>query len=147
MNNGDHDEPIRQPAPAAGFGLDDVFYTVFRRKHIILAGVVLGLISAGVVRLVRKPVYESHAEISVPYITESTGVGPASTADQIKATDPTGMNVLNMEVRILSAFDLATQVARKVGPEKLLAAVGGGSDLMAAASVHCQPSPRRSPRK
>lgn len=133
MNDNDHEEPDLPPATAAGFSLDDVFYTLFRHKYIIVTGVVLGLIGAMAVRLVRKPIYESHAEISVPYIAESTGVSPTGGADQIKATDPSGMNILSMEVRILSSLDLATNVAQKVGPSKILAVVGGGNDLMSAA--------------
>jgi polysaccharide biosynthesis transport protein len=133
MNDGDHDEPNREPAPTPGLGLDDVFYTLFRHKHIILAGVALGLIGGAAVYLMRHPIYESHAEISVPYISESMGVNPTGGGDQIKATDPTGLNILSLEVQILSALDLATNVAAKVGADRILAAVGGGQDSMAAA--------------
>jgi Mrp family chromosome partitioning ATPase/uncharacterized protein involved in exopolysaccharide biosynthesis len=46
-----------------------------------------------------------------------------------------GASIINSEMEILTSFDLFKQVAVNVGPEKILAAMGGGNDPIRAANI------------
>ena len=60
--------------PSTGMSTDDVLYTLFRHKWIILAFILLGAAGACMVRALRPPLYVSQAKLNVPYVKES---GPA----------------------------------------------------------------------
>ena len=53
------------------------------------------------------------------------------------SVDVSAQNIINSEIEILTSLDVAKQVAANVGPEKILAKKGGGSNPLAAAGVVC----------
>ena len=55
----------------------------------------------------------------------------------MQSVDVGGQNIINSEIEILTSLDVAKSVVAKVGPEKILAKKGGGSDPLAAAGVVC----------
>ncbi len=57
-------------------GVDDILFTLFRHKQIILAGFILGILGAGIVRVVYHPMWVSEAKLNVPYIAEHLPAGP-----------------------------------------------------------------------
>ena len=57
MNDGKHSSDDEEQPAAGGLGMDDVFFTLFRHKLLILAFVCLGVIAAVVVRIVKPPLY------------------------------------------------------------------------------------------
>src|ERR1051326_7065127 len=122
--------------PHGGLGLDEILFTVFRHKRLILGFIALGIIGAISVRIIKPPPYVSKAKLMVHYVMESRGGNP---------TDPDAQNVhqvvggaesiISSEVEILTSLDVATQVVATIGPEKILAKKGGGQSSMAAAGV------------
>ena len=80
--------------------------------------------------LIRRSI-SPEAELFIRYITDSRPV-TAPVDDNATMTAPGGGQsgaVINSEIKILTSFDLAQQVANAVGfPEKILAKVGGGKD-------------------
>lgn len=135
MNAGNHSGDDGDAPAADGFGVDDVFYTLFRHKWLVLSFVCLGLVAALVLRLVKPPLYQSDAVLSVPYVVDTKPVNTANPDTQITPTSYGGLAVIQSEIEILNSFDVCILVAERIGPEKILAKKGGGSNLLAAAGV------------
>jgi uncharacterized protein involved in exopolysaccharide biosynthesis/Mrp family chromosome partitioning ATPase len=120
----------------AGFSADDAIYMLFRHKWLILTFVCLGIVGAVAVRFVRPPLYVSKAKLMVKFVSDTAGVNPANPDSQnVRQLDSGADNVLNSEIDIITSRDVALQVAKVVGPEKILAKMGGGNDLDAATAV------------
>ena len=115
--------------------LEDVYFTLFRHKWLLLAFVCLGVVAAAVVPIVRPPSYVSWAKLMVLYVAQAKNVDPAGADAIIKSTDTGAQGVISSEVEILKSADVALAVAAMVGPEKILAKRGGGTNLTAAAGV------------
>ena len=128
--NGQHSPP--------GFTADDAIFTLFRHKWLILAFVCLGLAGAVAVRFVKPPLYVSKAKLMVNFVLNTKDVTPA-TPDGPHAVplDAGAQSILSAEVEILTSLDVAASVADTIGPAKILAKKGGGTDRMAAAGVIC----------
>jgi succinoglycan biosynthesis transport protein ExoP len=120
------------PKPA-GITVDDILFTLFRHKQMILACFIAGAIGAALVRAFYPPLYFSEAKLNVPYISQTIAPGPADPADHIQITDPRGEMILGTEIDTLKSFDVASNAAAIVGPERILAKLGGGSNIFAAA--------------
>jgi len=136
--------PANPPQAAAaahassGFSADDAIYSLFRHKWLILAFVCLGVAGAVAVRFLRPPPYVSKAELMVHYVMDSRAATTADSGGQnVQSVDVGGQNIINSEIEILKSLDVAKSVAAEVGPEKILAKKGGGSDPLAAAGVVC----------
>jgi len=118
--------------------MDDAVFTVFRHKWLILAFVCLGLVGAVAVCFLRPPPYVSKAKLMVHYVLNTrdiTSATPDSAHPQ--PVDYGAQSILNAEVEILTSLDVAERVASTIGPAKILAKKGGGTNLMAAAGVVC----------
>src|SRR5262249_5086374 len=81
--------------------------------------------------------YGSEAEMLGKYVVNSR---PKVLVGDIQNTDPRGDNILNSEVRILTSYDLASNVVNTLGPEmtkKILGkdAAGDGDDSIRAAKL------------
>lgn len=118
---------------SSGFNLNDAYYTFFRHKWKIAICTVLGVAAASWIFFMRQPLYQSEARVLIRYVRDSKSIDTASGAGQVQTPDARGDNILNNEIEILTSLDLATQVAETVGPEKVLARLGGGTNLVAAA--------------
>ena len=138
-------EPITNDAqsetPPAGFDLADIYYALFRQKWKILVCFLVGIVVSAALYFIEPPVYQSQAKLLVRYVLEREGksFNPAATDfrsdSQIKSPDSGGASVINTEREILSSFDLASQVAELIGPEKILAKAGGGTNRIEAAAL------------
>ena len=120
-----------EPAPGFSLTLGDVYFVIFRHKWKILILTALGLAAAAVFYFTRQPPYQAEAKLLVRYVQDNRPVNPGSNE---RGTD-FGQSVLNAEMEIQTSFDLATNVAANVGPEKILKKFGGGSNLVSAASI------------
>jgi polysaccharide biosynthesis transport protein len=116
-----------------GIGLHDILYVLFRRKWMILSFIGLGLVLAAGVFLRGKPVYQSEAKLLLRYVQENRAATAVDKDSQIRAPDSTGDALINAELEILSSFDLATQVAEIIGPEKIQGTAGKETNAMEAA--------------
>jgi uncharacterized protein involved in exopolysaccharide biosynthesis len=117
-----------------GISLVDIYFVVFRHKWMILLFTVAGMLAATAYFFLKQPPYQSSAKLMIKYVSDSRPVNPTESGSQVTSMDP-NQSLLNSEMQIISSFDLYEQVATNVGPEKVLAKLGGGSDAILAASV------------
>jgi polysaccharide biosynthesis transport protein len=135
MSSGTNNNQNGSDPHAGGLTLEDVYFTVFRHKWLILAFVCLGLLGALMVPIFRPPPYISWAKVMVRYVIEAKGANLAGPDAQIKSTDMGAQGLINSELEIIRSADVASNVAAVVGPERILAKVGGGSDPNRATAV------------
>jgi succinoglycan biosynthesis transport protein ExoP len=123
------------PVPASGITVGDIYYILFRHKWRILICATLGLLAAAGYYKLNPAPYMSVAKLFIRYVvTENKAITPGDEG-RIKTPDQRGETIMKSEEEILISLDLSRQVAESVGPEKILAAVGGGTDLISAAQV------------
>lgn len=116
----------------ASLELGDIYYTLFRHKWKVLLCSVLGFVAAGAYYVVSPPWYKSEAKLFIRYVvTEGKTPGPGH--EDMASKSPEA--IIRSEVEILNSLDLAEAVAKNIGPERILAKAGGGSDLIAAAVI------------
>ena len=123
----------QKPASPAGFSLNlgDIYYAVFRHKWKILAICALAIIGAAVLPRFMPVPYQSEAKLFVRYVRENNiPARLAPTDSRTRSPDERGENVINTEFEILTSLDLAQEVATIVGPEEILAIVGGGTNVI-----------------
>jgi uncharacterized protein involved in exopolysaccharide biosynthesis/Mrp family chromosome partitioning ATPase len=125
----------RQAEPAASITLGDVYFVIFRHKWKIIILSAAGIVAAAVFYLLNPPLYQSESELFIRYITDSRSPTPDANNNDTTTTSPglQGGSVINSEIQILKSFDLAKEVAAAVGPDKILAKAGGGTDSTRAA--------------
>jgi succinoglycan biosynthesis transport protein ExoP len=115
--------------------LGDIYYTLFRHKWKIILCSVAGLGVAGLFYRLQPPPYLSEAKLFIRYVVkEGRSTNPGRDSEVRISPDERGENIINSEVEVLTSLDLAEQVARKIGPEKILAKIGGGKDAFEAAA-------------
>jgi len=134
MNPGPVSSAQGQPPPK-GLTVDDVIYTLFRHKWLLLAFLALSVVGALAVRLVRPPLYISKAKLMVHYVAPSSAATPGKESEGPRPLDANAQTIIASEIEILTSLDVAAQVVDKVGAERILALKGGGSNRLAAAGV------------
>jgi uncharacterized protein involved in exopolysaccharide biosynthesis/Mrp family chromosome partitioning ATPase len=133
MNPDEQSDLSGQDPSKPGFNVDDAYYLIFRRKWLLLGSTTLGVIAAIIIWFVRPPRYESKAQLMVRYVADLK-VNPDD-VQSIRQMDIGADATIISEVQIMRSLDVAIEVADLIGPEKILAVVGGGNDRMAAAAV------------
>jgi len=68
-------------------GIGDVFFVLFRRKYLILAFALLGLLVAAGIYFLSPTIYVSEARLMVRYVIERKSVNPTSPDSQIQKPD------------------------------------------------------------
>lgn len=115
--------------------MGDVYFVIFRHKLKIISIAAAGVVAAAAFYLLNPPLYQSDAKLFISYITDTRPVSAPADNSTMTATGGRDGGVINTEIQILTSYDLAKQVAATIGPEKILAKMGGGKDLFAAAAV------------
>ncbi|MDB6033852.1 MAG: Lipopolysaccharide biosynthesis protein [Verrucomicrobiales bacterium] len=124
------------PAPSSsGIRPEDILFILFRHKWKIVICTLAGLVAAACLYSVKHPIYQADAKVLLRYVVERKSVGPVTGDSQVQSPDARGDNLISSELEILSSLDLAITVAEAVGPEKILAKIGGGNDRVKAALV------------
>jgi uncharacterized protein involved in exopolysaccharide biosynthesis/Mrp family chromosome partitioning ATPase len=126
MNSGRYNE---QPS---GLSLGDIYFVVFRHKWKIAILTVLGLAAAAVYYYRNQPPFQSEAKLLIRYIADSRPLNPTDNNSQVIAFNQDD-SIMTAEISILDSSDIFQTVATNVGPQKILAKLGGGSDPIAAA--------------
>ena len=128
------DDEHRQ-AQNAGINLKDIYYVLFRHKWKIILFSLAGVLAAAGVYILGPPTYQSEAKLFVPYVLERErqSLNPAAKDSEIRPTE-TG-SIINSELEILRSFDIYTQVADLVGPEKILSKAGNANRIQAAVVI------------
>ncbi|MDR3458971.1 MAG: Wzz/FepE/Etk N-terminal domain-containing protein [Verrucomicrobiae bacterium] len=137
MNSGRNNEqpsPMAAPMPAPGLSLVDIYFVVFRRKWVIIICTLLGVAAAAGYYFTRQPLYQSSAKLLIKYVTDTRPMNPADNSSQVTTSD-LNSTLMHSELDILNSFDIYESVATNVGPDKVLAKMGGGTDANLAAGV------------
>jgi polysaccharide biosynthesis transport protein len=124
-----------QPS-STGFALGprEVLLILFRNKWKIIFCTLLGLGAAAYFYTKMEPPYESTAKLLVKYVVDSAAVTPqGSDGYAVRNVDSQGANVLNVEVEILTSWDLALEVAQAIGPTNILGSAEATNLVSAAA--------------
>jgi polysaccharide biosynthesis transport protein len=133
MNSGNNTNNGGVPN-AGGLTLEDAYFTLFRHKWLILAFLCLGIVGAALVPILRPPPYVSWAKLMVLYVVDR-GANMAGPDAVVRSTEAGGQSVINSEIEILKSADVASNAAVVVGPQKILAKLGGGDNPTAAAAI------------
>src|SRR5262245_4248936 len=119
----------------SGVKMSDILFALFKRKRTIIVCTAVGIIAAAALYYLYPPSYESQAKLLVRYVLERSGVDPIEAE---KAGDPSHSDadrVVGAEIEILRSWDLAVEVARAIGPKRLLPAAKDPSESAAAGSI------------
>jgi uncharacterized protein involved in exopolysaccharide biosynthesis/Mrp family chromosome partitioning ATPase len=113
----------------------DIFFSLFKRKRTIVVCAALGIIAAAAFYFLYPPSYESQAKLLVRYVLERSAVDPVEAEKAATASNTQGDRVIGAEMEILTSWDLATEVARAIGPKRLLPTAKEPTDGQAAGSI------------
>src|SRR5213593_816069 len=109
MNSVDNKNTANGQPAASGMSLDDVLFTLFRHKWLIVGSVCLGLVGIVAVRVVKPPLYVSKAKLMVHYVTEATKeVSSPREEGQGTHTETVAQDILSTETEIIKSLDIAT---------------------------------------
>ena len=122
----------RAPQPV-GLDLGDIYYTLFRRKWLILSFSAAGIITAMALYLTTPKMYQSEAEVLLRYIMENKTANPTEVNTQVKDVEFRGDAIINAELEILTSLDVAEKVVDVVGIKEILDRVKGGTNRVDAA--------------
>jgi uncharacterized protein involved in exopolysaccharide biosynthesis/Mrp family chromosome partitioning ATPase len=124
----------RQDSQLGGMSIGDVYFILFRQKWMILTFFMAGILGAVVLLFVVKPPqYQSEAIFFIRYVMEGKSLSPPGDESNTRPLDQQRDSIINTEIATLHSLDLAKEVAQAVTPEKILAKVGGRSDINRAA--------------
>lgn len=130
-------EHRNEPHHHSPFSLKDILFALFKHKRKIALFTAVGFIAGAVVYFFFPPTYQSQAKLLVRYVLERSSVDPIeNTTRPNQSGKKTTDSVISSEVEILTSWDLAVQVAKTIGPKRLLPAAGdAATESRAAATV------------
>ncbi|MDW8307958.1 MAG: Wzz/FepE/Etk N-terminal domain-containing protein, partial [Verrucomicrobiales bacterium] len=129
-------EPDIEEQARATISLDRIYFVLFRRKWIILGFIALAALAAGLLLFVVKPPqFYSEAKIFIRYVAESRTPTPQGVEVPVRVLNEADDSIINTEIDILRSLDVAEEVVRVIGAERILAPVGGGNDPGSAANL------------
>jgi len=131
MKTVNHDQNNEPPAMTPG----DIYFILFRHKWKIILLSIAGVVAAGAYWWYFPPPYQSEAKVFVRYVLDTRPLNTDPKNAQTTSPDEMGQSVINSEMEILTSYDLAQEAAKDVGPEKILAKYGGGSDPVRAGEI------------
>jgi polysaccharide biosynthesis transport protein len=105
---------------SAGLSLADIYYILFRNKWKIIILSVAGVLAAAVVYFIEPRPYRSEAKLFIRYVVESKVPSGIVGEPQIKTLDSGGANIMNSETEIIRSWDLAVQVVKAIGADKII---------------------------
>lgn len=124
--------PNQPTSSGPALGPREILVILFRHKWTIILCSVLGVAASIALYFQIAPTYESTAKLYVRYIMEQPAGLPGDTGVQVRSLDALGENLMVTEVEILGSWDLAQEVAAKVGVEELLGTNDTTNALFAA---------------
>ncbi len=113
----------------------DVYYVLFRHKWKIVILSLAGFAAAAGFYFLQPPPYQSQAELLIQYVSQAGTLPLVGSGEKVIVPDATGDSVINSEIQILTSLDVANQAVATIGAASILAKVGGGSNVTAAAAL------------
>ena len=121
--------------PPQPLTLGDIYFVLFRHKWKIIVLAMAGIIAGGVYYFLNPPPYQSEAKLFIRYVLDSRSPNPTANNARETSSGDLGESIIGNEIQILTSFDIFQEVATNIGPEKILAALGGGDDQVQAANA------------
>lgn len=126
--------PNEQP-PGLSLGVSDILFILFRRKWMILAGLVLGVGAAIALYKIKVPLYYSTAKLLVRYVTDSKGPDASDPNEIVRSPELRGNSIVSAEVEILTSQDSLLRAAEKTGLARVLGEEGNTNRFAAAVAL------------
>ncbi|HTV62237.1 MAG TPA: Wzz/FepE/Etk N-terminal domain-containing protein [Verrucomicrobiae bacterium] len=130
MKTTNHNQTNEPPGMTPG----DIYFILFRHKWKIILLSLAGVAAAAGYWWFYPPPFQSEAMLFIRYVLDNRAVSPDA-KDAVTSPDAMGQSIMNSEMEILSSYDVAEQVAKDVGPDKILAQYQGGNDPVQAADI------------
>ncbi len=130
--------PIQlQPEPqGTNLRISDLYYTLFRHKWKIVLCTITGLALAFAAHKLVPPDYQSEAKLFIRYVvTEGKAPGPGRDDTITKSPDQRGETIIKSELEILTSMDLAEDVVKTLGADKIVTGPVKGDPAAIAASI------------
>lgn len=114
------------------FTVGDIYYVLFRHKWKIIVCSLSGILAAAACYKFFPPPFESEARLLIKYVVEAQSV---ASSGREQRPDREGETIISTEVEILTSLDLAEEVAKTIGPEKIIGRSAGPQDINLAAHI------------
>lgn len=131
--NSDHTDNDLNENPPPGISIDDICFTLFRHKWLILGFICLGLVAAAGMRITHPPKYASRAELMVKFVVDRQATSPMTPEGHVYSAE-SSQNIMSTEIEMLKSLDVAKNAAALLSPE-VMNRMGVGSNRMWAAGV------------
>jgi Mrp family chromosome partitioning ATPase len=116
------------------FSARDIYYVIFRHKWMIGIIAILGIVGAIVLRESYPIYYSSEARLLIKYVVDTKPLTAEGADAQVTAMN-TGDTILSAEQEMLTSLDVCQQVAKIIGPAKILPAGEGTNETAAALMI------------
>src|SRR5882672_1872555 len=131
MNSDHHDNDLNENPP--GISIDDICFTLFRHKWLILGFICLGLVAAAGMRITHPPKYASRSELMVKFVLDRQAASPMTPEGHIISAEGS-QNIMSTEIEMIKSLDVAKGAAALISPE-VMTRMGVGTNRMWAAGV------------
>src|SRR6267142_1906977 len=105
MNPADNKNIGNGQPTGSGMSLDDVLYTLFRHKWLIVGSFCLGIVGILAVRVEKPPLYVSKVKLMVHYVLETTKDTPSNAEGQATRTETVAQDVISTETEVIRSLD------------------------------------------
>jgi Mrp family chromosome partitioning ATPase/uncharacterized protein involved in exopolysaccharide biosynthesis len=120
----------------------DIYYVIFRYKWMIGIIAVAGVVASIVLRQLYPIYYSSEAKLLIKYVVDTKPL-TAEGADAQVTPMNTGDTILGAEQEMLTSLDVCRQVAKIIGPAKILPPGNGTNETSAALLIQHGLTPMR----
>jgi succinoglycan biosynthesis transport protein ExoP len=125
----------QQDAKPGGMSLGDIYFTLFRHKWKILLFSTSGFLAVLALLIFKPPLYESKAKLDILYVVQGKSFNPPGEDANTVSPYDQGHGIIQTELEILQSLDVVMEAVQTIGPEKILAKAGGGSNTNTAAAL------------
>jgi len=132
MNSDHQDNDLNENLPP-GIGIDDICFTLFRHKWLILGFICLGVVAAAGMRITHPPKYASRSELMVKFVIDKQAASPMTQDGRVFSAESSA-NIMSTEIEMIKSLDVAKGAAMLLSPE-VMTRMGVGTDRMWAAGV------------
>lgn len=115
----------------SGLNINDILFSLFRRKWMIVLCATLGISAAAAVYFLLPPIYESESKLLVKYVVDRSTIDAVD--GTVKTPGSPGESAIASEIEILTSWDLAMQVADAIGVQRLAPGYKGEANVAIAA--------------
>ncbi len=135
MSSDNQQQDADAGSSGGGLAITDVYFVLFRRKWLVFAGVVFGVLAAAGLWKMKQPLFKSEAKLLVKYVVDTPVLVVPGSEVKFQSPDESGAGIMNSEIEILKSVDILQQVAKVVGPGSILPKGADPGDVDRAAGM------------